>query len=1251
MDFAFNTALPIFRHRQEIIQAIRDNQVIIVAGETGCGKTTHLPLMCLEALGTRAKRIVCTQPRRIAAISLARYVATLVPGAPDTICYKIRFRDTIKPETRISFVTDGIVLAETISDPLLKRYDCIIIDEAHERTINIDFLLGYMRWILPKRPELKLIISSATLDIRLFSSRFNHAPVITVSGRLFPVEIRYEPVIALWQGIAMNAYVDGVVHSVKQLLNAHDSGDILAFLPTVDDIRECLNKLSAMLAKSDISILPLFGRMTPEEQVKIFDRGGTRRIVLATNIAETSITVPNIRFVVDTGLCRNVTFDARAGINRMPVSAISQASANQRAGRCGRVREGVCIRLYSEQDLSSRPKFTLPEIRRVNCAGVLLRMANLGISHPNRFPFLQAPSPASMSAGYKQLRFLGAFDQKSAITKLGRAMARLPLDPAVARMLLFASTNGAFHEVAIIAAALSVNALGEGDISAKPSIENLSPRGFESDFMTFIALWQMVPRKSDDKISRRRLADFCRDAGLSLQHVKEWIDVHRQLIKICRVLVPIKHREPGSYEQIHKALLSALALNCAQRQSNGLYRTGSAHDIMISPGSKLRRDHYPWILFHEIVETKRSYGRSAAAIKSRWIEELFPNQCLTLYENPEYDPESGKVHCLKQVIFNDLYIVKDQGYDFGKVRPLEAHDLFIKEALVKERSTMKYAFIFNNRRVRDGVDLAQRKLRDTTYYSGDRAIIDFYHERLSGIAGDEQLRNRIGTGGDRFLFLTQNDLLTSPFPKELTDYPDSISIAGHTLSIDYCFKPGDIHDGATIAIPLTLFRAIPYTYWQWLLPVFWLPRLKEILAQLGISENSDENCEKIIVMLKPGRGGFIDQAIACIEKIFGAKAPIEIKSALYCSDRLWVCLSIVDNSNTPLDAFRPPADPVSLSAFQAGIRPDFFSSWCAPWEKDTVEKFDKTVFEEVFFYAPLQRIPFWGITALAREDNRVSIRVFLSASAAWKSHRQGVKALVERALAHQMAWAWRDFSSSIRFPLELDDIVDKSLFINLVETLFHEIVLALGYELPVAPQTFDTLIQTRAERIEQAPQTAFKAVTDSLAEFKTCKQLLNKLSNSLARSESSIVRENELRDDLKDYMLMLTKPRSPLKRTLQAARYLKGFGFRIRFADNKPLRYNECIGYVNELKSALISLRSAEQAAHPAIMKMLDDFELMIEEYCIMVFASGHVPLSFPVSEQRLERAQEEIKRAIEHAANTSSTVILERHDVSQGAI
>jgi ATP-dependent helicase HrpA len=1232
MEFAYNAALPIYQNRLEIIEAVKRHQVIIIAGETGCGKTTHVPLMCLEALGKNARRIVCTQPRRIAAISLARYVSTLVPNAPETIGYKIRFRDTIKPDTRISFVTDGIVLAETTSDPFLKQYDCIIIDEAHERSINIDFLLGYMRWLLPKRRELKLIISSATLDTRLFSTRFNHAPIISITGRLFPVEIRYEPVIALWQGIAMRSHVDGVVHSVETILDAEEPGDILAFLPTVDDIKECWNILSVKTKKRDVCVLQLFGRMAPEEQEKIFNPNSKRRIVLATNIAETSITVPNIRFVIDTGLSRSVGFDSRAGINRMPVSPISKASADQRAGRCGRVRNGICIRLYSQQDFDSRPKFTVPEIRRVNCAGILLRMANLGIDGPRHFPFLQPPTPAAIDAGFRQLRFLGAFDRRGKLTKLGRAMARLPLDPAVARMLLFAREHGAFSEVAIIAAALSVDAIQALQTAPKASNgPELSPRGFTSDFMTFVSLWQRLPRKSDGKFSRKLLSGFCSDTGLSLQHVKEWIDVHRQLIRICTRLGPIKRMNAGSYEQIHKALLSAFALNCAQREANGLYRTGRTHDIMVSPGSKLRKDCYPWILFHEIVETKRSFGRSAAAIKPHWIEELFHDQCGTTYENPRYDPETGTVQCFRNVIFNGLFIVQNQVVDYGKVRLLEAQEIFIEEALVKERTESVFAFLRNNRDVRDAIDRAQRKLRNASLYRGDHALAEYYHERLPGIVCDEQLRKLIRHKGDRFLFLSQEDVLTGPWPKELAGYPDATMVAGFGLSITYCHMEGDATDGATITVPYTVFRALPFTYWQWLLPLFWRLRLKEVLAQLEKKDISEDVCDRIMAMLEPGKGSFIDQMILSVEKMLGVRNTEILKASLRIPDHLWIRVCVIDNAGQVLDLFRPPTNPTSLPLPHVGIRPDIFSPWCSEWEKDNISKFGTPVFKEVQFKPPKQIVPLWGITALSNENGVVSTRVFLSSAAAFTSHRKGVKELLGRALADAMAWAWHDFSSKPKFPFELNDVIDKNGFLDLIEQLFNEIVLELDYDLPVDSRAFDLVLKTSAGRIDHAPKMAQKLVSETLLEYKIFAQILHKFFASSTGTISAKPRKKELEKNLNEYLELLYKPCPPLKRIFGIPRYLRAFGFRVQFACNKPLRYDSQVNAVNDLKESLVSMRSMPGAVFPQIMKMLDEFELMIEEYCVLLFTNGQVPVSFPVSEQRIKRAHEEALRAVEH--------------------
>jgi len=1056
---------------------------------------------------------------------------------------------------------------------------------------------------------------------------------------MFPIEIRYEPVIALWQGVAMRSYVDGVVHAVETILDSKEPGDILAFLPTVDDIKECWNILFAKIKKHDMCVLPLFGRMAPEEQEKIFGRDTNRRIVLATNIAETSITVPNIRFVIDTGLSRCVGFDSRAGINRMPVSPISQASANQRAGRCGRVRNGICIRLYSHRDFDSRPKFTVPEIRRVNCAGVLLRIANLGISGPRRFPFLQPPTPAAIDAGFRQLRFLGAFDRKGNLTKLGRAMSRLPLDPAIARMLLFARENGAFSEVAIIASALSVDSLWalQGPTKATHGPE-LSPRGFASDFMTFVSLWHCIPRRSNGKFSRKLLIGFCRDAGLSLQHVKEWINVHRQLMRICARAGPIKRTGAGSYEQINKALLSAFALNCAQREPNGLYRTGRTREIMVSPGSKLRKDCHPWLLFHDIVETKRSFGRNAAVIKPHWIEELFRDQCRTIYENPSYDPETGIVRCLRNVIFNGLYIVQNQVVDYGKVFPEEAREIFIEEALVKERTHSKFDFLQNNRRVRNAIALGQRKLRNGSLYRGDRVLAEFYRERLSGIVCDNQLRRLVRLKGDRFLLLSENDLLTGPWPKELAEYPDALIVADYILSISYCHNEGDVTDGATIMIPLTVFQIVPLTYWQWLLPIFWRSRLEKILAQFEIKDISEEICNRIMAMLEPGKGNFINQMILIMEKVLETKTAGNLKAPVKIPDHLWVRICVVDDRKNILDSFRPPANPASLPLPHLGVRPAIFSQWCSEWEKDALVRFDVPVFKEIWIKPPKELVPFWGITAFSIENDSVSVRVFFSSSVAYSTHRQGVKALLASALADKMAWTWRDFSSTFKFPLEMKDTIDKKGFLDLTELLFNEIVLELDYDLPVDSQGFDKVLNTCAARIDDALKMSRKLVFETLLEWKICEQILEKFCESSTGPKSAMHRKEELEKNLKEYMELLHKPHPPLKKITGIPRYLRAFGFRVQFACNKPLRYDSQVRGIHDLKASLASMRSMPGAAFPHMMKMLDEFELMIEEHCILLFANGQTPVAFPVSEQRIKRALQEVLQALDDCCDFAQT-------------
>ena len=1228
IDGAYNRDLPIFKKRDEIIETIRSHQVVIVAGETGCGKTTQLPFMCFEA--AKAARIAVTQPRRIAAISLAKYLAGLLPGAPPgTIGYKVRFQETVNSATRIAFVTDGVVLAETSADRLLRRYGAIIIDEAHERTVPIDFLLGYMRLLLPLRPELRVIIASATLDTKLFSRGFFNAPVITVSGRRYPVEVRYEPVIGLWRGRAMRSHVDGVIHAVRSILDKGEPGDILAFLPTVEDIHECMTGSIALTKDKACTVMPLYGRMDPRQQGGIFRRDKQRRIILATNIAETSITVPGIRFVVDTGLARCVRFDPNAGIDRMPVERVSRASADQRAGRCGRVENGVCVRLFSRADYEARPRYALPEIRRANLAGVLLRMAALGIGTAERFPFIQRPSSAAIAAGRRQLRVLGAFDNKGKLTGLGRAMSALPLDPAIARMLLYARDHGAFHEATIIASALSAGDLWSG----RPALASVKPhrigsRDSASDFSALIDLWRGIPRNGKGLVSRRRLDTFCAPLSLNSQRVKEWANIHRQLLHICRRMATVKKGPPASYESLHKSLLCAFAGNIARVQESGFYRTARMHDIMVPSGSRLCGKRHEWVLFHDIVETKRPFARYAAEVRPQWILELFPRQCRTVHEGAHFDPERGVVVCLRQVLFNGLQIVKDQTVDYAEVRPGEAAEIFIAEALAEEKIGKEYGFLEHNRKVRETVEAAGRKLRVKNLYSNN-ACTRFYGERLPGVHSVAQLDGLIGRArNDRFLRMSEEDLCEGPLPKALAEYPDAMTVAGERLPIAYSFDPDNEADGAAVILPKSMFDAVPLYYWEWLLPAFLRPRVEAMAARMtqGLSrEELAAGAETVLASLSPGKSPFLDQALPALTKVFGAaigSRPMEIAPK---ERHLWLRLSVVDERGAVADTFRPPiSGPSTLSVVHTKA-PALWRQWCGCWEQESLRAWDgHRALREVAIQPPGQPVPVWGIIGFSIENKRVAVRVFFSKGAAYAHHRKAVRLLLENELNEKIAWAWRDFGRWRRVPYQLQELMDSFGFDGVLETLFGEIVLMLDYAAPDDAEGFEGLKKTAEDRLAQAGPRALGILSGVAPEYATCSRLLDKCRAHAALTAAMKARLDDLSEKLREYREGLVAPIETSDRIEQLPRYLRAFACRIQAAVDKPLRYEERRAMLQEYISALRAARGAPAAALPDNARRLDEWEAMIEEYAIALFANGKVFLRFPVSEQRLQKCAKE---------------------------
>ena len=1154
----------------------------------------------------------------------------------------MRFHESIHPENRILFATDGIILAETAGDRLLCKYKTIIIDEAHERSIPIDFLLGYLRSVLICRVELKLIIASATMETGLFSRCFRNAPVITISGRRHPVEIRYEPVISLWQGRAMRSYVDGVIHAVRSIIESDEPGDILAFLPTVDDIHECSMGLRALMKGKACDVMNLYGRMSPDEQGVIFTHSSRRRIICATNIAETSVTVPNIRFVVDTGLARCVRFDTGAGITRMPVERISKASAEQRAGRCGRVRDGICIRLYTEAEYASMPRYTPPEIRRSNLAGVILRMARLGFGKPQQFPFVQHPSPVSLDAGFRQLRFLGALDSRGRLTKCGGAMAALPLDPAIARMLLHAQENGAFYELAIIASALSVGEMRAdhanpsqwGQYDGKGRFFKGRPiNRFSSDFMELVAMWRAMPRNKRNVISRKRLVEYCKIKGLSSQRVKEWINVHRQLVGICRRFGCVAHEMNASYETVQKSLLSALAGNVAELNENGTYATSRKGAILLSPGSRLFRTRHDWVLLHDITETKHPYARYAAVIRPHWIQDLFAKQCQTTYNEMQFNPEWGTVTCLRQVTFNGLYLVKNQRIDYGAVAPAEAHEIFIREALVRGMVSDEYDFLLKNRAVKEWVECAQRKLRTNSLYRGEQALADFYSEHLPGVYSIAQLKARIGRAkSDRFLHVRPEILLNGPLPEQINDYPDTVIVAGREAPLSYVFEPGADADGATAVIPWSLYKNVPSYFWEWLLPAFTKQRIAEIVRQIKDSLPSDEldrGVEEVINALLPGKGYFFDQALPVIRKILGLSQTVleklfdERGGRLFSklSRHLWLRLRIVDETQAEIETIRPPFH-TTLEHLSLGRRPDVWQEWCSPWECENILEWNnEKILQEVSIIPPGQLTPIYGITGFSREDDRVCKRVFFSKNAAYGAHRHGVRALLERSLNDKIAWEWRDFSKNYRLPYQLREQMENAGLNGCLELLFSKIVLDLDYELPTEPDAFGQLKKTALERIEGAGLKAIALISAFLPEYTACLRVLDKFKSERNSSPMKSEYASDLESLLKGYAKAFFHPLGRLNLADQLPRYLRGFPFRVRMASDKPISYAKCVEGFHKFQRAAGAIRKSQRANLPDIARLLDAFEWSIEEYTLATFTHGQIATLFPVSEQRLEKS------------------------------
>lgn len=817
---AYPEELPISARRDDIAEAIRDHQVVVVAGETGSGKTTQLPKICLE-LGRGARGLIGhTQPRRIAARTVANRIAEeLNTPLGEKVGYQVRFTDQSSDNTYIKLMTDGILLAEIQTDRYLDRYDTIIIDEAHERSLNIDFLLGYLKRILPKRPDLKIIITSATIDVERFSQHFDGAPVVEVSGRTYPVETRYRP-LAEGQDDLNQAILD----AIEELLNCPQRGDILVFLSGERDIREAAQAIrKAQLPH--VEVLPLYARLSLAEQSRVFQRHGRGvRVVLATNVAETSITVPGIRYVIDPGTARISRYSFRTKVQRLPVEAISQASANQRKGRCGRLSDGVCIRLYTEEDYLNRAEFTDPEIVRTNLAAVILQMLHLRIGDIRNFDFVDAPDRRLINDGFNLLQELGAVDGDEKLTPVGRQLCRLPVDPRLGRMLLAAEAEGFLREMLVVVAALSIQDPRERPADKKQAADQAHAQWKDksSDFMALLNLWNHMETQRQE-LSRNMFSRYCHKHFVSYLRMREWRDLHHQLHHSVRELGLRENTGPADYRAIHRALLAGLLGHIGYRDGDREYQGTRNRTFHIFPGSALFKTTPRWVMCGELLETSRLYAHNVAAIESEWLPELAAHLVKKNYSEPHYDARSGQVMAFEKQTLYGLTIVDRQRCPYGAIDPDVARQVFIQGALVEGRYRGKGCFFAHNQQLLKELEDMEARVRRRDIVVDDGVLYAFFDERVpQGICSlvlFEQWRQEAEGAQPRLLYMDR-ELLAQRTLGDSTEaqFPDHIDWQGVLYPLSYHFEPGHPEDGVTATLPLTMLHCAPGHRFEWLVP-------------------------------------------------------------------------------------------------------------------------------------------------------------------------------------------------------------------------------------------------------------------------------------------------------------------------------------------------------------------------------------------------------------------------------------------------
>ena len=1233
--------LPVTGKKNEIAKLIQENQVVIVCGETGSGKTTQLPKICLSIGRGAAGFIGHTQPRRIAARTVADRIAEeLGESIGKSVGFKIRFNDKTHSESLVKLMTDGILLAESQNDPYLNQYDTIIIDEAHERSLNIDFLLGYMKWLLPKRPDLKLIITSATIDPQRFSTHFNNAPIIEVSGRTYPVEMRYRPIEQKEEDDEtsddlQNAILDAVDELYRDL-----RGDILIFLSGEREIRETTDSLKKH-HPTQYEILPLYSKLSVSEQERVFKpKGGKIRIVLATNVAETSLTVPGIRCVIDTGHARISRYSHRSKIQRLPIERISQSSANQRAGRCGRVAEGICIRLYSHDDYLARPEFTEPEIMRTNLSAVILQMTALNLGDIEDFPFLEPPEDKMIRDGKNVLHEVNALEKSGKLTEIGRQLAKFPTDPKLARMLLAAGHEHCLTEVAIIVSALSVQDPREkpADKMQQADTKHAAFRHPESDFLTLLNIWNTFEEQKKH-LSNSKLRKYCTDNFLSYIRMREWFDIHAQIMQVIKGDLKMHpNTDDAGYEKIHRALLTGLLSNIGFRHEPYEYLGARGLKFYIFPGSGLHKIKPKWIMAAEQVETSKVYARTVARIEPEWIEQCAGHLVKQNYYDPHWEKKSARCMVYSRTLLYGLTLQAGRKLPYDHVDAKAAREVFIRSALVDHDYHSNAPFYIANQKLLEEVGIIQHKGRRVDLVEDEQWLYQFYDNKLppeivSGVTLDTW-RKTEERANPKTLFLTKEDLTREQEENYVNewDFPDTFPRGSMgtrdnlTIPLQYRFEPGHDEDGVTAIILVHQLNQVSQAPFDWLVPGLLeekcIALIKSLPKQIRKHFVPVPQTVKQCLEIEPDFKGTLQEWLGNrLRKLTGEAIPLNAWNIDGVPDHLKMNFRVIDDQGKLLDYDR------NLKKLQL------------KYTVKAEDSFDQIAADELNYAGCIQwafdDLPdtyqfiqngqtFVGFPAIIDEGDSVGVRIFDTEQKAALQHQSGLMRLFQLQLRKECTYIVKNMPQSAAAELTYNRLPKHPIIstspgqnlgasVSYKEDMLYLILYGVFIEGRTIrnQQAFEQILQQHKPELISVANEAGKTVLEIMVLYGMVKAQLKRFN-----ANDPMTKDISAQLDLLIYAGFIRN--TPYQQLKAIPRYLKAIQYRLDKFDNNLQKIQEVSRYSTRFWKDI-----EKKAKKDILIPEQDPFRWALEEFRVSLFAQ-QLKTAYPISAKRMDKAWDE---------------------------